>query len=437
MTTATHESPIPRFKWSWLWTKQRDLTWNLLPFWLGMVVVALLYATRSRGPTADNPDWTFFLGERQINIITVTLFLYGPVVDAPHLWATIARTYTDREEWASRRRLFLGSLAAFAIGPALVLLPYFGRALGVVPAGYEGVGWHAWIMVFGLYTIFHINKQHWGFVCLYKRKNADGDPVENRIDALFFNTAIWLPYVAMLSAPWFPDVEYFFMKTEVGTTTLGGLIHKACHVGFLTVCAGYIIFQVSQWRKGIVRNGPKLLYMVTVLSLYYLSFSLHPRIAAFWVIITGTGHCAQYHAVVWAYGQKKYAAGEEHKRTIPGRIFSNVAIYIGLGLLFGILTLQGPGAGIFKKLVAGGLKVSLFQGAFKWLSPEASVDLGIKVAAAFIGGVRLHHFYVDSKIWRVGKSAALAKNLNVEQLREAPRPAPLAAAPAHSAEAAQ
>jgi hypothetical protein len=40
--------------------------------------------------------------------------------------------------------------------------------------------------------------------------------------------------------------------------------------------------------------------------------------------------------------------------------------------------------------------------------------LGAQVAAAFVGGVRLHHFYVDSKIWRVSKSAALAKNLAVQ-----------------------
>src|SRR6185503_5980308 len=104
-------------------------------------------------------------------------------------------------------------------------------------------------------------------------------------------------------------------------------------------------------------------------------------------------------AVVWAYGQKKYATDGAQRRTLPGRIFSSAGIYIGLGLLFGILTVQGPGAGIFKHLVAGGLHGSLFAGAFKWLTPDASLDLGIKVAAAFIGGVRVHHFYVDSKIW--------------------------------------
>ncbi len=431
MTTATGETLLPRFRWSWLWSKQRDLVWNLLPFWVGLAFVAILYATRTRGLTADNPDWKFWLGGRQINIVAISLFLYGPLVDAPHLWATIARTYTDREEWASRRRLFIASLLAFAIGPTLVLLPYVGRALGVVPAGYESLGWHFWIMAFGLYTMFHINKQHWGFVCLYKRKNGDGAAVENRVDALFFNTAIWLPYVAMLAAPWFPDIEYFFMRTSLGPTTLGTLVHSACQVGFFAVCAAYAVFQVSQWRKGITRDGPKLLYMVTVLSLYYLAFAVHPRLAAFWVILTGTGHCAQYHGVVWAYGRKKYASDDPQKRSLPSRIFGNVWLYIGLGLLFGLVTLQGPGAGIFKRVVAGALSLGLFARVFKFLSHDSAFDLAIQVAAAFIGGVRVHHFYVDSKIWRVGKSATLARNLGVEQLRDGPLAAPLAAASAH------
>jgi hypothetical protein len=49
-----------------------------------------------------------------------------------------------------------------------------------------------------------------------------------------------------------------------------------------------------------------------------------------------------------------------------------------------------------------------------FLDRGQGLDLGLKMAAAMISGVRLHHFYVDSKIWRVSKSAALAKNLNVE-----------------------
>jgi hypothetical protein len=416
--TATAAAPTvaPRVRWSWLWARRTDLLWNLVPFWLGFVFLGLLYAT---GVTGSNSRtmWTFTIAGHTVSAMAVILYLYGPLVDAPHLWATIARTYTDKEEWASRRRLFLMSLLAFAIGPAIVLLPYAVGALVSLPAGAEGIGWAVWSTAFSFYALFHINRQHWGFVALYNRKAGDsGNRTETRADAWFFQTAIWLPYVAMLAAPWFLDFDgkpYRLMQLALGPTTVGSLIHAACKVLFLVACLAYAAFQIHQWRQGLPRNATKLLYQATVLGLDYLTFAVDPRIAVFWVILTGTGHCAQYHAVVWAYGKKRYAPAATGERSLPARIFGNVWLYIALGVTFGVLTLQGPGAGVFQKLVGT---------SFASLVPGGGFDVGVKVAMAFISGVRLHHFYVDSKIWKVSKSAALAKNLNLEASGQ-PRPA--------------
>ena len=415
--TTVPDQLAPRVRWSWLWTPRADLLGNLLPFWIGFALVAALYATRGVGFSPDQPIWTLVIGGRTVSVMSVLLFLYGPLVDAPHLWATIARTYTDREEWATRRRLLLGSLAIFLIGPVVILLPYALRALGALPARFETVGWQTWTLVLGFYALFHINRQHWGFVALYKRRNADlGHAAENRVDSLFFQIAIWLPYLAMLTAPWFQVVEIpaiSALRGAVGSTNLFPALHVGCHAAFLAMCVAYALFQVRQWRKGIERNGPKLVYMATILSLYYVTFALHPRIATFWILITGTDHCAQYHAVVWAYGKKKYLAAEQKLRGLPSVIFGNLWLYAALGLAFGLLTMQGPGAGIFKRAVAHTLESGMFSWAFTFLDPNAGRDLGLKVAAAIVSSVRVHHFYVDSKIWRVGKSPALAKNLNV------------------------
>ena len=407
----------PRLRWSWLWGQRTDLLWNLLPFWLGFVFLAAVYLTAGPGPAVAKQMWNVSLGGHSVHVMSLILFLYGPLVDAPHLWATVARTYTDREEWATRRRLFLVSLLAFAIGPAIVLLPYALRAVLPLPAHFEDAGWVVWTTAFSLYALHHINKQHWGFVCLYNRKNGDtASKLETRVDALFFQVAIWLPYAAMLTAPWYVDFDgkpYGVLKTAIGSTTLGAVLHTGCEVAFFALAAAYALFQVSQWRRGLARNGTKLVYVATILGLYFLTFALDPRIAAFWVIITGTGHCAQYHAVVWAYGKKRYAAPAS-ARSLPQRIFGNVWLYIALGVLFGLVTLQGPGAMAFKAALANLLQASFFAHAFAFLDRGAGVELGMKLGAAFISGVRLHHFYVDSKIWKVSKSAALARNLNVE-----------------------
>src|SRR5437764_9398229 len=44
------------------------------------------------------------------------------LIDAPHVFGTFSRTYFDRSEWKSRKRLMLGSLLFFIVGPAMVLL---------------------------------------------------------------------------------------------------------------------------------------------------------------------------------------------------------------------------------------------------------------------------------------------------------------------------
>src|SRR5438046_9616160 len=44
------------------------------------------------------------------------------LIDAPHVFGTLSRTYFDASEWKTRKRLLLGSLVFFIIGPALVLL---------------------------------------------------------------------------------------------------------------------------------------------------------------------------------------------------------------------------------------------------------------------------------------------------------------------------
>jgi hypothetical protein len=415
MVAATSAIDAPRVRWSWLWGLKSDIGWNLLPFWLCFVLATIIFAARDLGGADTNPAWNFTFAGRGIHLAAIVMYFYGPLVDAPHLWATIARTYADRDEWATRR--FLGSLAWLGIGPAIILAPYALRAaFPAVPARLETAVWVAWSNFFMFYALFHINRQHWGFIALYKRKNADNaDPVENRADSLFFTSAIWLPFVAMLTAPWYRD---FDGEPVLGTqirlfgTTSGALVHASCQVLFACVCLAYGLFQVARWRGGATRNGPKLLYLATVVPLNYMAFAVHPLLAAFWVLITGVGHCAQYHRVVWGYGTSKYAGKTGKARSLPSVIFESPWLYAVLGVVFGVLTLQGPGASFVRRIAAPALG-GAFDRGFGFANTSEGFDLALKVFAVFVGGVRLHHFYVDSKIWRVSKSAALAKNLAV------------------------
>ena len=65
------------------------------------------------------------------------------------------------------------------------------------------------------------------------------------------------------------------------------------------------------------------------------------------------------------------------------------------------------------RMLANVLQFSLFAYTFPFLGAVAGVTLGTKICAALISGVRMHHFYVDSKIWRVSRQANVARNLGV------------------------
>jgi len=91
------------------------------------------------------------------------------LIDAPHVFGTLSRTYFDASEWKTRKRLLLGSLGFFIIGPVLVLL---GAGL-------------PFFFVAALWAYYHLVKQHYGFMVLYKKKNNDLAPVDNALDRVW------------------------------------------------------------------------------------------------------------------------------------------------------------------------------------------------------------------------------------------------------------
>ena len=49
---------------------------------------------------------------------------WAVLIDAPHVFGTLSRTYFDRSEWKTRKGLLLGSLLFFVVGPAMVLFGF-------------------------------------------------------------------------------------------------------------------------------------------------------------------------------------------------------------------------------------------------------------------------------------------------------------------------
>src|SRR5215213_283576 len=105
------------------------------------------------------------------------------LIDAPHVFGTFSRTYFDRTERKNRARLLWGSLLFFAIGPLMVL---------------AGAGF-VFFFVAALWAYYHLVKQHYGFMVLYKKKNGDLARIDNALDRLLLLFAFNYPFVEFIA----------------------------------------------------------------------------------------------------------------------------------------------------------------------------------------------------------------------------------------------
>ena len=109
--------------------------------------------------------------------------LWAILIDAPHVFGTFSRTYFDRTERQNRSRLLWGSLLFFAVGPLMVL-----AGLGLI-----------FFFLAALWAYYHLVKQHYGFMVLYKKKNNDLAPVDNALDRLLLLFAFNYPFVEFIA----------------------------------------------------------------------------------------------------------------------------------------------------------------------------------------------------------------------------------------------
>src|SRR6266446_3021705 len=109
--------------------------------------------------------------------------LWAILIDAPHVFGTFSRTYFDRTERRNRARLLWGSLLFFVVGPLMV---------------WAGAGF-VFFFIAALWAYYHLVKQHYGFMVLYKKKNGDLAPVDNALDRLLLLFAFNYPFVAFIA----------------------------------------------------------------------------------------------------------------------------------------------------------------------------------------------------------------------------------------------
>jgi hypothetical protein len=292
--------------------------------------------------------------------ITLLWWFWSVGFDGTHIFATASRTYFDREARARNPKLLYGSLIFFfTIGPAMVL---------------AGAVKYLAILV-GVWAYYHVIRQHYGFMVLYKVKCRDLRPLDNALDRIFLGVMLV-----------FPPFHRFFLHhpEELGLHTAFPRLEPFLWTIVAATAVVYLIRQWVRWRSGAPINVPKYLLFAAIMPLHWLTFAYMSWQAA--VPTVTIVHNLQYHAIVWFHNRNRYAgAGEADHGRIPTAVSRSLLAYVAVGLAFSLL----------------------------YRIPGFELGKVSELAFGFFCGFGLTHYYLDSRIWRVRHDPGLRAALRM------------------------
>jgi hypothetical protein len=364
-------------------------------------------------------DLIWFIGSVTASYLLLILYVNGILplppmaagwailIDAPHVFGTLSRTYFDKSEWKTRKRLMLGSLLFFMVGPTMVLL---------------GAGF-TFFFVAALWAYYHLVKQHYGFMVLYKKKNNDLAPIDNALDRLLLLFAFNYPFVGFI-------VNDPQAMARVPTLLRGGVNAVALILLIGTIILG-IGWLIRQGQRVILREPldvPKYLLLAAAIPMHWIALlTPMPAKPIALVAILTIYHNLQYQRLIWFHNKKylrsRHSLAGVEKAGKPARSLSahrggkdeiddsrktfgpaafisrRLVIYLAFGILFGVIY-QGP------RQYLGYLNLHTGD------SP-AALTLPIQLGIAFLWGYAFIHYYLDSKIWRVRRDPSVGQALKM------------------------
>ncbi|MEZ4370212.1 MAG: hypothetical protein R3B07_05275 [Polyangiaceae bacterium] len=364
-------------------------------------------------------DLLWFFGGGVLSLLAIALALYAGVpmallfwvwllgFDGPHMMAAYTRTYADRHAWQTRRRLLLITLLAFLLGPGCLVVD---RLLGTD-------SFTAFLGVATLYGLYHVIRQHYGFIALYSAKVGQRDALSYRIDRYALYVGAWLPYLAFVFTH--PKARAL-LGLEPLAQPLNALVW-ATALGFGVALLAFVL----NFFRTATRSLPKLGYSLFSVGLYGLAYYWVARFEPVYgaskgpdqdflllsVVLT-VFHNVQYIALVYVHNRSRYVA--TGKMSVSGRLapwisstaLRYVAVCLGFSLVYWLLAASSA---IYPSW--GALRGELLVGA-----TLGGISLN-RLALALWWGLALHHYWLDQRIWRIKEDPELRVHLGLEAAR--------------------
>jgi hypothetical protein len=335
---------------SWIVSPSQDLIWFQGSVAAGIALLGLFLLIPRMGYPSGHT-------------VALVVFLWGALFDGTHVWGTYARSYLAPDQ--TGRGLLPGawSWGLLGIGPVVAWV----AALSESP---ELFGF--FVSSAYLWAYWHLVRQHYGFLMLYRSRAGECDPRTACIDSLVLWVGCLYPFLLFsLGDP--------YRQSGLPRLISDSMIAPARYTldtAFGLALAALAAIIASQ-RIGRIRLGPKHLLMAIVISFHCLVFSLLDDLLAILATLT-IFHNLQYHRIVWLH-----EAGLGRKPS--GGLLPYLMFGIGLGALWYGIRVLGAAA------------------AHSELQRNLLVGLG--------WGVAFHHYLVDGRIWHVRRSKSVSRAL--------------------------
>ena len=286
---------------SWIISRRQDLLWFHLS-----VLPALALGALFAFVAPDN---------------LALLCAWGVLLDGTHVFATYARSYLAGE----RELPGPGSFAIVLVGPAVAL---FWR-----PA------FPAFLLAAYSWAYWHLVRQHWGFVALYRRGRT------TRLGSWLWLGCLW-PFLR------------FGLTHDTGLWRPFTVPPIAVDLAALAALVVLVVIRLGDRRP--LRLGPAHLYVAIVIALHILTFTFVRSLMPIMATLT-LFHNLEYHRIVRHYQERR---GRKSDYLLGGVIF---------GALWYLPRILGAAAAppLWRELLIGA----------GW-------------------GVAFHHYLVDARIWR-------------------------------------
>jgi uncharacterized membrane protein len=363
-------------------------------------------------------DLVWFIGSVASSYALLVLYVTGIVplvpmvaawailIDAPHVFGTFSRTYFDRTERRNRARLLWGSLLFFVVGPLMV---------------WAGAGF-VFFFIAALWAYYHLVKQHYGFMVLYKKKNGDLAPVDNALDRLLLLFAFNYPFVAFIAQ----DPQAMARVPSVLQSSVN-MVAIFLLTGTVILGLAWLTRQIQRAILGQALDVPKYLLLAASIPMHWIVLlTPMPNKPIAIVAILTIYHNLQYHRLIWFHNQKYTTASSIVRGSSPtvregssGDVDASLSVrskygaaemisrrllyYIAFGVLFGLIY-QGP------RQYLGYLTLKHHQN----IGGANEQSFAVQVGISFLWGYAFIHYYLDSKIWRVRRDPSVGKALQMD-----------------------